>query len=428
MQDAIKPVDNCRVCGDDDWLDVISLGPTTLANALLDPAADHPDEPTYPLDVVVCRQCWLVSLRHVVDPQVLFSHYVYVSSDSDLITRHNWRIVEWCTRKLTLKPGDLVVEMGSNIGTQLALFQEHGARVVGVDPAANLARIANERGVRTIPDFFGPQVTETIRREQGDAALVLGRQCLAHIDDVHHVLEGVDRVLAPEGMLVIEVPYLVDLLDQNQFDTIYHEHLSYFSLGTLSRLCEAHGLQVVDVERADVHGGSIVIFASRVAAGRAPEPAVADLLALEEQRGLTTAEAYLGFADRSRHVIAAVGDMVRRLVAGGERVAGYGAPSKGSALLQACGLGPDEVEFCSDTTTLKQGKLLPGSHIPVWSPEQARQHRPDYYLLLAWNYAEEIIRKERDFLAEGGKFIVPIPEPYVVSVQDAAQQHPRKPD
>lgn len=415
MQDVIRRVDACRVCGGTDWIDVLSFGAKPLANGFLEPAAGYPDEPSYPLDVAVCPTCWLMSLRQVIDPAALFSHYVYVTSDSDQMRRHMRHIVELCTRRAGLSSGQLVVEMGSNIGTQLSMFRGSGYRTVGVDPARNLAEIANGRGIPTLPTFFGAEVGERIAQHHGRADLVLGRQCFAHIDDVHDVLNGVDAVLSPDGTVVIEVPYLLDLLAENQFDTIYHEHLSYLSLTTFGHLFARHGLRVVDVERVPVHGGSILVFGARETSGRQPAPAVANLLELERRQGLTSPEAYLAFAARTRRVIGEIRTLVRKLAAAGKRVAGYGAPSKGTALLQFCGLGPDEVVFCSDTTTLKHGKVLPGTHIPVWSPEQARQQPPDYYLLLAWNYAEEIIHKERDFLNSGGAFIVPIPEPRVVT-------------
>jgi C-methyltransferase len=418
MREIIKNVERCRVCGEDDWFEVISFGATPLANGFLDPAPYYEDEPTYQADVIVCRRCWLMSLRQVMDPEVLFGHYVYVSSGSDQMNQHMRRVADWCAQKAGLAPGDLVVEMGSNIGTQLALFKEHGMRVVGVDPARNLAQVANDNGIETLAEFFGPEVSGQIARGQGEAKVVLGRQCFAHIDDIHNILKGVDAVLAPDGSLVIEVPYLLDLLNQNQFDTIYHEHLSYFSLGTLSTLMESHGLRVVDVERPHVHGGSIMIFAARTTSSRQPAPAVAALRDLEEKHGLATERPYRQFAERTRQVIQAVGDLVRDLAGAGQRIAAYGAPSKGSALLLACELSSKEIEFCIDTTPLKHGKVLPGSHIPVWSPEQALRTPPDYYLLLAWNYAEEIIRKERPFLEGGGRFIVPIPEPRIVSVDD----------
>jgi novobiocin biosynthesis protein NovU/D-mycarose 3-C-methyltransferase len=244
---------------------------------------------------------------------------------------------------------------------------------------------------------------------------MLGRQCFAHIDDVHNVLDGVTTVLAPDGVLAIEVPYLLPLLDEVQFDTIFHEHLSYFSFGTLVRLFASHGLRVVDVERAPVHGGSIVVYSTPTDADRVASDAVAELLALEQRRGLTTEEPYREFAERTQQVIDSLRDLVHDLVADGKRVAGYGAPSKGCALLQFSGLDWRDLEFLSDTTELKHGKVTPGTHIPVISPEQARENPPDYYLLLAWNYAPEIIRKEQAFLDGGGGFIVPIPQPRVVT-------------
>ncbi|AGL16697.1 class I SAM-dependent methyltransferase [Actinoplanes sp. N902-109] len=420
MNGIIRDVDRCRVCGHDDWLDVLSLGRTPLANGLIDPADRGVAQPEFPVDVIVCRTCRLMSLRHVVDPEVLFSDYVYVSSDSDLSNGHMRRIADWCVGKAGLHPGDLVVEMGSNIGSQLALFGKRGMRTVGVDPARNLAAVANARGVETIADFFGPAAAGQVGTQHGPAALVLGRQCFAHIDDVHHVLDGVGTVLADDGMLVIEVPYLLDLIQQNQFDTIYHEHVSYLSLGTFEQLFAAHGLRVVDVERAGVHGGSLVVFAVREATGREPAPAVARLRAVEQAAGLHTDEPYQQFAGRVRRLRREIGDLVRDLAAQGKRIAGYGTPSKGTALLQACGLGADEIAYCTDTTEGKQGRLIPGSLIPVISPEQARQDPPDCWLLLAWNYADEIISKERAFLDSGGQFVIPIPEPRIVTAADVA--------
>jgi len=231
----------------------------------------------------------------------------------------------------------------------------------------------------------------------------------------------VEGVLGPDGGLVIEVPYLLDLLRGNQFDTIYHEHLSYYSLGTLATLFAAHGLRVVDVERANVHGGSIVVFATREEGGRVPAPAVGALLAQEEEYGLSSERPYREFAGRVVEMTTTLTEMVRGLVADGKRIAGYGAPSKGNALLQACGLSSAEIEFVSDTTVLKQGKFWAGTHIPLVSPEQAAANAPDYFLLLAWNYAEEIIRKERGFLERGGRFIVPSPKPHIVFADEDSQ-------
>ncbi|MFI0716547.1 class I SAM-dependent methyltransferase [Streptomyces inhibens] len=417
MQDIVRPIDECRVCGHNDWLEVVSFGSTPLAGNLLGEEDDAGGETLFPLDVVVCRQCWLMTLRHVIEPDVLFGHYRYVASDTGSIIQHMRQLVELCIERIGLTDGDLVVEFGSNTGAHLELFRQAGMRVVGVDPARNLAGIANDRGVETIPAGFTAEVGQEIATGHGLARLVYGRQCFAHIPDIHEVLNGVTALLAPDGLFFVEVPYLAELLANNQFDTIFHEHLSYFSLGSLCRLFESHGLRVVDVHTADVHGGSIVVFAAPATADYEVRPAVAEMLAEERSQGIAEEGTYREFAERTERVRAQIRELVRSVVAEGKSVAGYGAPTKGSALLAACGLGHQEIRFCSDTTALKQGKIFPGSRIPIWSPEQAGDHVPDYYLLLAWNYAPEIISKEKEFLENGGRFIVPIPEPRVISAE-----------
>jgi SAM-dependent methyltransferase len=417
MQDVIRTIDTCRVCGADDWLEVYSFGSHPLANGFLEPAATLPYEPAYPLDVVVCRHCRLMSIRHEVRPDVMFSDYVYVTSESALIAGHMATIVEWAHERAGLTRGDLVVELGSNVGTQLTYFQRRGLRVFGVDPAANLIEIANAAGVPSRAAFFGRESAAGVAAEHGRAKFVLGRQCFAHIPDVHDVLDGVNEVIADDGVLAIEVPYLVDLLAENQFDTIFHEHVSYYSVSTLDRLFTGHGLRLIDVQRAPVHGGSIIVFATPQNSPVPTRDTVADILRQETALGLHTDRPYLQFAANTAEVIDHIRDLVRGLVAMGKRVAGYGAPSKGCALLQFCGLTSAEIEFISDTTKGKQGKLTPGTHVPVCSPEEARNNPPDYYLLLAWNYAEEIITNEHEFLAAGGRFVVPIPSPRVVSTR-----------
>ncbi|WP_369211245.1 class I SAM-dependent methyltransferase [Streptomyces flavofungini] len=417
MQDIVRPIDQCRVCGHNDWLDVVSFGSTPLAGNLLGPEDDPGEETRFPLEVVVCRECHLMTLRHVIEPDVLFGHYRYVASDAGSIVQHMRRLVDLCTRRLGLTGQDLVVEFGSNTGAHLELFQQAGMRVLGVDPARNLAEMANDRGVESIPSGFTAHVGREIASGHGRARLVYGRQCFAHIPDIHEVLDGVSALLAPDGLCFVEVPYLVELLANNQFDTIFHEHLSYFSLGALCRLFESHGLRVVDVQTAEVHGGSIVVFAAPAAADPEVRPSVTDMLAEEQRQGIAEERTYRRFAERTERLRTQIRDLVRGVVADGGTVAGYGAPTKGSALLDACGLGRAEIRFCSDTTVLKQGKILPGSRIPIWSPEQAAEQVPDYYLLLAWNYAPEIIEKEKAFLENGGRFIVPIPEPRVISAE-----------
>jgi novobiocin biosynthesis protein NovU/D-mycarose 3-C-methyltransferase len=415
MTDIVRPVSGCRVCGNDDWLDVISFGPMPLANNFQDPVTGGEAEPRYPLDVMVCRCCWLMSLRHVVDPQVLYQYYPYVSSDSLLVSQHMRHLARLCVRRFRLSTDALVVELGSNVGSQLEPFRSAGLRVYGIDPARNLAAIANRRGIPTLPEFFTAESAGGIAREHGPARLIMGRHVLAHIDNLDDVIDGVRALLDRDGVFVVEVPYLLDLLEGNQFDTIYHEHLSYFSLGALARLFGDRGMRVLGAERFGVHGGSIVVFAGRVDGRWPTHPTVTDLLPEEERAGLRGEARYHAFADRVQRTRRELGRLVRELVASGRPVAGYGAPAKGSTLLNACGLGRAELAYCLDTTPLKLGKVLPGSRVPVLSPALASQQVPDFYLLLAWNYADEIIRNERGFLENGGRFIVPVPEPLIVS-------------
>lgn len=420
MTESVTAVTTCRVCGLSDWLDVLSLGPLPVANGLLEADAEVAGEPRYPLDVAVCRRCRLMSLRHVVSPDLLFRHYLYVTSESRLMNRHMTELTAHCTGAYAVPPDSLVVEVGSNVGHQLALFRAAGMRVLGVDPAVNLAAVAARNGIETVPEFFTSALAGAIRERHGPARVVLARHVLAHIDDVADVLAGIRMLLDRDGVVVVEVPYLRDLLDGTQFDTIYHEHLSYFSVTTLELLLRRNGLRMIEATRAAVHGGSLVVTAAPAGSARPASPSVAALIAAERDAGLGGDESYRRFAERTRLLSGAVRTLVRELRTGGATIAAYGASAKGSTLLNVAGLTRAEIAFCSDTTELKQGRLLPGAHIPVWSPDRARRHPPDYYLLLAWNYADEILANERDYLARGGRFIVPIPR---LTVATAATLH-----
>lgn len=423
MSDSVRCMTVCRVCGKEDWLDVLSFGPMPLANNYLDPASSYEQEPRFPMDVIVCRNCWLMAIRQVVSPDVLYRHYVYISSDSRQILNHMRDVANLAVTRFQLPAGSLVIEVGSNIGTQLEVFRDMGMRTLGVDPARNLADLANARGVETLAEYFGEELAGTILEQYGHPRLILGRHVFAHIDDLTDVINAATSLLDPAGIFAVEVPYLLNLIQGNQFDTIYHEHLSYFSVGTLRRLFERHGLRVVEVSRFAVHGGSIVVFVGRVDSRWATGTSVSELEELEAQSGLTGESAYLQFAERSGRIMRELGALVRGLVSQGKRVAGYGAPAKGNTLLNACGITARELQYVSDTTEFKQGKVLPGTHVPIVSPDYARLHPPDYFLLLPWNYAKEILNREASLLEQGVRFIVPIPEPLVVShesLKDAA--------
>ncbi|MBV2153194.1 class I SAM-dependent methyltransferase [Kitasatospora sp. SUK 42] len=413
--DNVRPVTRCRVCEASDWQEVVSFGDVPLANAFLEPAASYVDEPAYPLGVVSCRSCRLMSVTHVVDAEVLYRTYSYVTSDSETMTRHMARVADLCRERAGLAAGDLVVELGSNTGQQLAAFAPHGARLLGVDPARNLTAAADRLGVPTVPEFFTAATAGAVRRDHGPARIILGRHVFAHIDDLAGVLAGVRELLASDGVFVIEVPYAVDLLEKNAFDTIYHEHLSYFLVRTLDTLFTRHGLSLFDVQRLPVHGGSLLAFVGRTEQGRPVGATVGALIADEERAELGSEAGYREFVRGVQVVREELPTLVRSLVEEGNRVAGYGASAKGTTILNICGLGPDEVAYCTDTTVLKQDKVLPGTHIPVRSPDWARTDPPDVYLMLAWNYADEILRKEEAFLRAGGRFVLPFPKPVIVS-------------
>jgi novobiocin biosynthesis protein NovU/D-mycarose 3-C-methyltransferase len=400
-----RRVTACRVCGGTGFDPVVDLGETPLANAFVPPEGDR-TEPRIPLEAVRCTACGLVQLSVVVRPDVLFRSYVYTTSSSAPMRAHFEALAELVARQVV--PGSLVVEVGSNDGVLLRPLAGHGLRPVGVEPATNLAAAANAAGLETWNEFFSSGVAGRLRSERGPAAAVLANNVLAHIDDVADVMRGLDALLAPDGVFIAEVPYLADLLDHVEYDTIYHEHLSYFHLAPLGRLLVSAGLELVDVERLGVHGGSVRIFASR-RGRRARTRALEDALSAERVAEMDGPRPYRSFASR----VAASREALRGTLEGlrdrGMRVAAIGATAKGNTMLNYCGISTDLVGWIADSTPLKQGLLSPGMHIPVRSEGTIRSERPDRTLLLAWNYADDIVRRFADYIAAGGRFIHPIP-------------------
>lgn len=315
-------------------------------------------------------------------------------------------------RKFGVPSGSLVVDIGSNDGTLLANFKKYGLQILGIEPADNIAKLAASRGVNTLNEFFCQQVAETVRTEIGPARAIFATNVFAHVHDLGSFLCEVDSLLAPEGVLVIEVPYLVDMLDKLEFDTIYHEHLSYFAVRPLVALFSKFNLGIVEVKRAAVHGGSLLLFVQKSA--QSQSTTTRELLKLEEKLGLNSLEPYLKFAEKVAQVKEELVSLLRSLKGRGERIVGYGAPAKGNVLLNYCGIGADILDYIIDTTPFKQGRYTPGTHIEIFPEEQFHQHVPDYALLLAWNYVDEILQKEEQYRRLGGKFIVPIPRPHLV--------------
>jgi SAM-dependent methyltransferase len=405
MSELSQTCHECRVCGEDSLYPFLDLGSMPPSNGFV--ASPDEEEQFFPLEVVVCDACNHVQLQHTVDREFLFSEYHYFSSASDPLLEHFGAYADAVESKY-LDDGDFVVEIGSNDGVLLSQFGET-ISTLGVDPAENVAEAARERGVETITELFAPDVAETIVAEYGTADAVCANNVVGHIDDLHGLMEGLDTLLAPEGVFVMEVPYLIDLLSNHQFDTIYHEHISYFSVRALERLVEQFDMQVVDVDRVDVHGGTIRAHIQRQSADRTPERIVSDLEHLELAMGLDRRETYDDFADRVERTRTRINTLLDLLDDEDVSIVGYGAPAKGNVLLNYCDIGPERLDYLLDTTPKKQGTYSPGMNVPVRSPEAFQDDPPEYAFLLAWNYKTAILEKEAAYRESGGQFVVPIP-------------------
>lgn len=404
----------CRSCGCLDLLLILSLGEVPLANALRTKDEVSSPEAKYPLDLVFCRACSLVQITETVSPEQLFSEYPYFSSFSDTMVAHSADLVDRMVRSKHLDATSLAVEVASNDGYLLQFYRRAGVPVLGVEPAANVARAAEQRGVRTVCEFFGAETAGRLASACGRADVVHANNVLAHVSDLNGVVRGFHTILKDHGIIVVEVPNVCDMIEAVEFDTIYHEHLCYFSLTALTKLFQRHGLAVVDVERLTIHGGSLRVFAGRREHGAEVSPAVAALLAEEHSLGMTTAGFYQHFGAQVERLKRELVDLVRGLRASGKRIAAYGASAKGSTLLGYCGIGRAELDFVADRSTVKQGKYAPGTHLPIRGPEALLEEQPDYVLLLTWNFADEILGQQEEYLRRGGRFIIPVPVPRIV--------------
>lgn len=405
----------CLVCHGDRVELFLDLGQTGLANRFLtaEELSRGESEPTYPLRVGFCHGCGHVQLLDRVPPEAMFDDYLYISAASDTLRAHFDELSELLVARHGLREGDLVIDIGSNDCSLLASFARFGVRTLGVDPARNLAAYAEKRGIDRYTGYFGPTTAEEIADRWGQAALITATNTFPHIPDLDGFLRGIDRCLRPGGAFVIEAHYLLDLLEQGAWDTVYHEHVSYWALGPLVRLAARHGLEVVRAERLSLHHGQLRVTLMRDGEGRADE-SVAGLLEVERAARLDRYETYSAFARR----VARARDELRKLLgdlrAGGASIAGYGAPAKGNTLLSYLGIGPDVIDYIADRSPLKQGRFTPGMHIPVVPPERLVEDRPDYVLLLAWNFEEEVLAQQAAYRALGGRFVIPVPDVRIV--------------
>ncbi len=407
----------CRSCGAADLRTVLSLGRTPLANALLTAAQLDAPEETFPLDLAFCPACALVQITETVPPEKLFREYFYLSSFSDTMLRHAEAIASRLTQARNLNADNLVVEVASNDGYLLQYYQQAGVPVLGIEPATNIARVAEEeRGIPTVCDFFGAELARKLRAEGVRADVIHANNVLAHVADLNGVVEGFALLLKDDGVAVVEAPYVKEMIDHCEFDTIYHEHLCYFSLTALERLFRRHRLVITEVERLPIHGGTLRIYAQRDDEDRRhmAGESVRQLLDEEAAWGVDGAEFYLGFGARVAKLRGELLELLAALKRDGKRIAVYGASAKGSTLLNYFGIGRETLDFVADRSTVKQGHFTPGTRLPIRAPEELLAALPDYVLLLTWNFADEILTQQAEYRARGGRFIIPIPEVRVV--------------
>lgn len=388
----------------------LDLGSMPFANALVRPeGADRP-EARYPLAVAFCPGCRLVQLTDPVPPEDLFSEYLYFSSYSDSFLAHARETARTLTGRFRLGAASRVLEIGSNDGYLLQYFMERGIPVLGVEPARNIAAAAQRRGVPTLNRFFGPESVDEILRRFGPADAIVGNNVLAHVPSINAFLRAVRDCLKPGGVAVFEFPHLTELLARTEFDTIYHEHVFYYSLSAVAELAARAGLALFDVTRHAVHGGSLRVYL-QPAPGRPATPAVRAILTEEEDGGLLGPERYRAFSRAVANLKEELRALLWRLKMSGTRLAAYGAPAKGNTLLNACGIGRDLLDFTVDRSPHKQGLLLPGSRLPIRPPDELLRERPDYTLILPWNIADEIVAQQQEYVRQGGRFLVPVPHP-----------------
>jgi SAM-dependent methyltransferase len=409
MSQMARAFMTCIVCAALAVQEFLDLGETALANKFLTQQELSLSEDKYPLKIGFCHDCGHVQLTSIVPPGAMFEDYLYVSSASDTLKAHLHELAGIVVERHRLAATNLVIDIGCNDGTLLEGFARHGVRTLGVDPAKNLAQFPERDPIDRYVGFFNSETAREIARTRGTASIITATNTFPHIPDLQDFLAGIRTALAPGGTFVIEAHYLVDMLDQVAFDTIYHEHVSYWALGPMMRLFERNGLQAVHAERVPVHHGQLRVSVQRSDEGT-PHPSVAAILESERAAGLDRYDTFERFAEQTLRIKQDLHRTITELRAQGKRIAGYGAPAKGNTLLGFLEIGPDLVDFIADRSPLKQGRYTPGMHIPVVAPERLMTDQPDYVILFAWNFADEILQQQAEYRARGGRFIIPVPE------------------
>ncbi|MBT3981970.1 MAG: class I SAM-dependent methyltransferase [Bacteriovoracaceae bacterium] len=405
---------NCRLCGSTDLYKFLDLGFTPPADQFR--RKDQLKEPVihYPLEVCVCDVCSFVQLNHIVTPEILYRNdYPYESSTTRQGYEHWDGFAEDVVSRFDLDKDSLVVDIGSNVGTLLSRFKSRGTKVLGVDPAANIVRMANENGIETICDFFNSESVDTITEKSGKASVITGTNVFAHIDDLSSFINNAKKLMTKKGVLIIEAPYFVNLVNKLEYDTIYHEHLSYISIKPLVPFLEKFNMEIFDVRQVDIHGGSCRIYMAEKNS-RKVEPIVGELIENEISMKLYDHKTLDEFSEKVKQNRFELTTLLSKLKSEGKTIVGVSAPAKGMTLLNYCKIGKQLLDVVTEKSKLKIGRYTPGDHIPVVTDEYLLEHQPDYALLLAWNFADEIIKNNSEYQKRGGKFIIPIPMPHIV--------------
>jgi len=404
----------CRFCGNELKHTFVDLGTQPLSNSYIPVKDADMGQMTYPLKVMVCDKCFLVQLKEFESPKGIFSDYAYFSSYSSSWLEHAKRYVEFMTQNYGVNENSQVIEIASNDGYLLQYFREKNIPVLGIEPAKNVAKVATEKGIPTISEFFGESLAKTLVAEGKKANLLIGNNVFAHVPNINDFTEGLNIILADDGVLTLEFPHLLNLIEQNQFDTIYHEHFSYISLITAKKILEAHGLKIFDAQELHTHGGSLRLFICHNDGNFSVTPNVDEILNREIKAGMNKIESYLKFSEKVRKIKYDLLDCLIKLKREGKSIVGYGAAAKGNTLLNYCGVGVEFLDYVADKSPHKQNTLLPGSRIPVYSPKKILETKPDYILILPWNIKDEItteIKEKCDFQL---RFITPIPKVCVI--------------
>lgn len=407
-------IDQCRICGYSKMVPYLNLGATPAADSFIGLAEMEYEEPVYPLEVFLCMTCGMSQLGYTVPPEVLYKFdYPYESSMTKTGRDHFHELAKTVVARFSLGSDDLIVDVGSNVGVLLEGFMNQGCRILGIEPARLIAQKASERGISTINEFISPALADRMVVDNGLASVVCITNVFAHIHDLAGFMDAVDKLLNPSGTLVIEAPHMVQLLERLAYDTVYHEHLLYVTVRPLNHFFRKYGFEVFDVEEKPIHGGTVRVFVSRIGKNK-PTEALTHLITREENSGVFNLRRLREFSEAVRSHRLQLVEVLRSLKREGSKLAGVSAPAKGMTLLNYCGIGADLLDFITEKSTFKIGRLTPGGRIPVVPDSELLSRNPDYVLLLAWNFADEIISNLSDYRGRGGKFIIPIPSPIIV--------------